>query len=281
MLDALRSLAKDSILVIDSSSTIDFGNLHNTAFILFTTSQVISLMKQKPEQLTKIRLLESDKNMVDQQERFSSSKNLIFQLADDLCRYYKLEANDDLKAGNTSSAKQKEELASRIHSEMKNVHKTFAANNTANKLPIVTKTTLVFLKPKLHHDINMKDVQNLLNDIMSSFLTFDNEESCYDHVQRNEVENAVFIIIDTDYKNSVAARFQKLANVKNVYRYDQSSSMNEMNITNHEDLCFELIHDLIIHYNKLAAEYDARKDSENAKNMYLTAHKLSKLLAEF
>jgi hypothetical protein len=88
MLNALCLLTHDSILVIDNNLNIDLNSMSNNAIVLFTTSETISSMKSQLKQLTKLRLLESDKAMIDQQERFGNSEDLILQLVEDLCRYY-------------------------------------------------------------------------------------------------------------------------------------------------------------------------------------------------
>jgi hypothetical protein len=248
--------------------------MSNKTIVLFTTSEVISSMKNKPEQLTKLRLLEKDEKMIDQKERFGSSEDLIFQLVDDSCRYYTSEAKDDLTFGNTSLAKEKEELVNQIHNEMEKVHKTFSTNNMTTQPLVCTSNTLICLKSKLNDDLNMENLQKPLKKFISSYLTFDDEKNCYDHVCRNEVQNCVFLIIHTDYDGSVVTHFEKLPNVKNVYRYGQSSFKNKISITNDDDLYFKLIHGLIAHYNKLGAAFNARKDSDNAANMYSNAREL-------
>jgi hypothetical protein len=62
-----------------------------------------------------------------------------------------------------------------------------------------------------------------------------------------------------------------------LYRYDQFPSNNEMITDNYNELCFQLTHDLITHYNSLGNECRDRKDEGKAKEMFLNAHKLCEL----
>ncbi len=163
---------------------------------------------------------------------------------------------------------------------MEKIYETFSTNNMTIKPLVYTLNTLICLKSKSNDDFNMENLHKQLNSFVSSSLIFDNEESSYDHVCTNEVHNCVFMIIHTHYQDSIVNHFKKLPNVKNVYRYGQTSFKNKKTFTNNNDLCFELIHGLTAHYNRLGTEYNARKDSENAANMYLKAQELCKRLLE-
>jgi hypothetical protein len=280
MLNTLHSLTNGSILIFDNTSDIDFDALSDKTVLLFTSSQAISSMKKKLKQGTQLFLLEDDKNEVDHRERFASSEDLIWQLADELYRYYKQEASDDFISGHTLLSKKKEELADQIHNELTHVHKKLLNSDTTKKQSIRSKTTLIWLQSNLPDDIIVENVQKL-SEIVSFYLPFTDEKSCYYHVCQNQFDNSVFLIIDTHYKDSVLIRFQKLPNVKHVYRYGQSLSNNMMSITNCGDLCFQLTHDLITHYNNVGTECDVRKDPETANDMFLKASELCKLLVEF
>ena len=78
--------------------------------------------------MTELFILEEDKTKVDHRERFANTEDLIFQLADELCHYYKSEATDDVGSNNPSLAKEKERIANRIHSELQAVHRNLSKN---------------------------------------------------------------------------------------------------------------------------------------------------------
>ncbi|CAF4342948.1 unnamed protein product, partial [Adineta steineri] len=142
MLTTLQSLTNDSILIYDNSSKVDFETMPDTTILVFTTNQIISTMTNISEQQIKFFILEEDKNRVDQRERFDNCEDLMFQLADELYRYYKLEAIGYTKLGNISLAKEKEEKANRIHKELKEVHQRFSRIDTTDKSDICTTTKL-------------------------------------------------------------------------------------------------------------------------------------------
>jgi hypothetical protein len=235
-------------------------------------------MTKKPKQLLKLFLLEEDRDKVDQRERFDNGEDLIFQLADELYQYYKWEANDDSRSEDHTSAKQKEEIANQIYNQLKKVHQKFSALDIDKKSSICTATTLVWLKSKQNNNNSMERLQNLLKDIISSFSTFDDEHQCYQHMCTTEFDNIVFLIIDTSYKEVSVIGFHQLTNVKKLYRYGQSSSTNETISSTPDELCLQLTHDLIAHYNKLGSECNSRKDLKQAKEMFLKAHELCKRL---
>jgi hypothetical protein len=280
MLKVLRSLTNDSILVFDDSSDINFDGLPDKTTLLFSSSQFVSTMTKKPKHLTKSFILEEDRNKVDQRERFSSSEDFIFQLADELYRYYKLEANNDSKAGDDSSAKGKEEIANRIHSELKKVYEGFSSSDTDNQSPICTTTTLVWLKSRYHNHNDVEKVQNLFKNIDLCFSIFDDKQECYGYVCTTEFKSTVFLIIDAGYEDSSVADFQHLSNVKQIYRHVPSSSTKDTVSSNRDNLCFQLTHDLISHYNKLGTQCSARQDAEKAEDIFLKAYELCKLLTE-
>ncbi|CAF4278847.1 unnamed protein product [Rotaria sp. Silwood2] len=243
-------------------------------------SNILSLTKSEELDRISAKWLahQEDENKVGQRERFANSEDLIFQLADELYRCYKNEANDASRLGDNSLAKEKEELANQIHSELKKVHQAFFASNADNEPPTCTTTTLVWLKPKPHNDNAMVKVQNHFKDILPLLSAFDDERECYDHVSTSVNNNFIFLIINTHLKDSSVAGFRQLRNVKQIYRYDQLSSTEDRINDNQDKLCSQLTYDLIAHYNKLGINYDDRRDPKNAKDMFLKAQKLCHLI---
>jgi hypothetical protein len=270
MLKALCWLTKDSILMRDNYSEIDFDTMINKTIVIFTSSQIISSMKKQHSQLTHYFIFEDNKNEVAQPGRFNNSEDLIFQLADELYRYYKWEANEDSRAGDNHAEKEKEEVANRIHKELKKVHQTFSENP---KPPISTITTIVWLKSVHDNDNDTTIIQNRFKNIISSFLIFFDEQECFSYFLTTDYDNFVFLIIDNDYKDISIAGLQQLDKIKQIYRYDQTSSDG-----NGENLSLRLIYDLIYHYNQLGNQFEDRKDSNNAKDMFLKARDLCQLI---
>ena len=281
MLNALNSLTNGSILVFDNSTNFSFDNLSNKKIILFSSSQFISSITNKPEQLVKSFILDEHTDKVQQEERFDNSEDLIFQLADELYRCYKHEASDDSKSGDANLAKEKEEIANRIHSELKKAHQRFSTNvSDHDKSPISTKTALVWLEYESNNEDVGANMQKRFGDILSSISTFKDQEECFCHVCTNEHDNTVFLIIDGDYKDSAVVGLSNLRNVKKIYSCNRTSSTNKTSVNNHNDLYFQLTHDLIAHYNKLGSDFNARKEAEKAKEMFLKAHQLCKIILE-
>src|SRR5690349_14865465 len=124
MLKCLCSLVEDSIIILDNDSFVDFNKLPNKITLLFVSSEFAAKMKDKPLQTEAIFILEDDKNKVDYRTRFDSDEDLIFQLADEICRCYRKEAKDCSEAGDFAIAKEKEELANDIHEELKKVYRS-------------------------------------------------------------------------------------------------------------------------------------------------------------
>lgn len=284
MLDTLRRLINDGILLYDNTSNIDFDKMLNKTIYIFASRQSISSMTKKPIQTSFYFILEDDEDKTDQLERFSDIEDLIFQLADELYRCYKQESKDDLRSGNTSLGNDKEELANQIHSELKKVdqHNFHDDNDDDTKSSICAITTVIYLKSRYNHKDGMKKIKNLLENIVSSFLIFNDEQECYSHICTNDYNSSVFIIIDNDYRDGSIVGFQRLDNVRKIYHYDPSpSSIQETSKNNHNEFSIRLAYDLISHYNQLGAEYEETKDPHNAKDMFIKARKLCEILNDF
>ncbi len=155
-------------------------------------------------------------------QHFNNSEELIFQLYDEIFKCYTLEINNHKKSGKHSQAAQKEELINQIDKQIKNVHRTFSQNNPST---ISTKTTIIWLKFNNVNDEMIIKTKNLFENIVSSFLIFDDPQECYSDVLCTD---SVFLIIDDNYKEMSIATFQTLDNIKQIYRYNQSETKNEI-----------------------------------------------------
>jgi hypothetical protein len=248
--------------------------------LLFVSSEFATAMESKPEQTKAIFILEDDNTKVDHRERFATGEDLIFQLTDELYRCYKKEANDYLIVGNTAMAEIQEKQASRIHSELKTAHQNYFASKNSSTASICTTTTLVWLKSKSKNDTEVREMQNLICKVVSSFQAFASHASCQTYLLDHKTAGTVFLIISTDYEDSIVADLQQLPNVKFVYRYGQPSMKNESVISNYDYLRFRLIYDLIGHYKELGTNCKTIQDIKTAKDMFMKAHELCNILAE-
>ncbi|CAF1420268.1 unnamed protein product [Adineta steineri] len=273
MLNTLRLLTNGSILVYDNISEIGFGSMSNKTVLFFISSQANSTMSKSFTQVTKVFILEEHEEIADQQERFHSSEDLMFQLSDELCRYCLLEAKQDRQWNDEALAQEKEELAKKVHNELKKVYEEFPTTENDNKrLIFIRTTTIVMLKSYQNENNSMERLQYLLKDILT-FTIFDDEEKFNLHMRTDEKDNEVFLIIGTGDIEFSCTGFRLFPNVKKVYR---SSSTNNIR----DNLSFELLHDLIGRYSKLGSEYDTNGDVKKAKEMFLKAHELCKCLGE-
>ena len=144
-----------------------------------------------------------------------------------------------------------------------------------------TTTSLIYLKSKDHEESAINKAENLFKDIVTSFSTFDDERECYRHLCTNESDNAIFLIIATHCQDSSVAYFQRLSNVKQVYRFDQtSSSTKDLLDSGSDQFWFQLTHDLLSYYNKLGTEFSSRKEAGKAKEMFVKAHRLCHMIFE-
>jgi hypothetical protein len=96
-----------------------------------------------------------------------------------------------------------------------------------------------------------------------------------------ETGGTIFLIIDTDYEESVVINFRQYTNVQAVYWYGKTSSENKTIIQNYNDFCFQLISDLIAHYNRLGSIYSTNEDAKAVGDMFMKVSKLYNILAEF
>jgi hypothetical protein len=277
----LRSLPENTVLIFDNPSFVGMDKLPKKPTLLFVSSQFAATIKSTPEQIEKIFILEDDQNKVDEQRRFPTGERLIYQLAYEMERCYKREANECKEFGHSWISQRKQKEADRIHSEMRKIHeRVFLCNMTAENSIYITKTTLVWLTPKSQDVGEVKKMKELFSEVVSSFHVFDNELDCRVYLLENEFDGFMFLIIDTDYEDSIVVHLRELLNVKVVYRYGQSLLQNEKIIDNYDDLCFEVAYDLIGHYNKLGTICSAKQDAKIARDIFMKALKICNIFAE-
>ncbi|CAF2621835.1 unnamed protein product [Rotaria sp. Silwood2] len=237
-------------------------------------------MKNKPEQVEAVFILENDKNKVDNRERFATGEDIICQLADEIYRCYEKEARECSKVVHPSIAAKKAEQTNRIHIELKKIHRRLFPRNITTDISICTRTKVVWLKSKSQDNIEVEKVKNLLSKVASSFLVFDSLLDCQKDLLEDELVSNIFLIIDADYDDSVIIELQQLPNVKVVSRYGQSSLENKTAIENYDDLYYQLTHDVIAHYNRLGTYFSKKQDAKTAKDMFMKAHTLCNIDSE-
>jgi hypothetical protein len=278
MLECLCSLAENSILIFDGRSPVNLDLLPRKSTLLFVSSEYAATLDSKPEQIKAIFILENDKSRADCRERFATGEQFIFHLADELYRCYQIEINEFLTVGDTSTAEIKENQANKIHVELKKAYKSIFRDNNATNTSIDTTTNIVWLRSRSDDHNEVKILENLLSDIVSSFQSFDNNIDCDNYIQKC---GTVFLIIDTDHCNTAAIDSHRFPNVQVVYRYGKASSENETMIDTYDDLCFHILSDLAIHYDKLGSLCSTREDPKTARDMFMKVSKLYTILAEF
>ncbi|CAF1374168.1 unnamed protein product [Adineta ricciae] len=273
MLEVLCSLTEDSIIELEMNSNLN--KLSKENLVLFVSSEFALTMK---EQFGKIFILENDKSKIDNEKRFGNGEDLIYSLADEIYRCYMKESKEYLQNGDLINAKLKEEKANEIHHELKKIYKSISSLQTQISISNPPLTKLIWIKSKIQiNHIEIEKIENHFSEVISSFLVFNDPLICHQRILDNEIQTKIFLIIDSNYDESIINDFQKLSNVKIVIRYGQISSENETIIDNYDDLCFHLTHELLTHYNQLGSFYSNKQDAKTAKDMYIKAQLLCQM----
>jgi hypothetical protein len=276
MLNVLQSLTKDSILIVNNYSEINFSQMEDKSIFIFTNSKIYSSMKKEIHQKAiSVSILDEDGNSTDQLGHYNDSKDFIFQLSDELLECYTREVKDHLRSDEICQATQKKELVNRIPKELKKVHRTFSQNDQTS---ICTETTIIWLKFNNNNDQIIIETENSFKNIVSSFMIFDDCEECFGHLCTDGLNHSVFLIIDNNYQEKSLATLQTLNNIKKMFRYNQLPSTKEIKNDDQNNVCVRLTFDLIGHYNQLAKQCEENKDSDNAKKMFSKARLLCELL---
>ena len=282
MLNALRSLTQDTILIYDKEFEVDLERFTRKLTLLFTSSEYATLMKLESKQNLLIFTLESDTNKVDQRKRFATGEDLICQLADEMYRCYMKEASANAQSGDVSKAKDKENLANRIYPELHDAHHKAIVMNQKSQSVVCAKLEIIWVKKDFENDVNITLEQFDLNEIISPFKSFDNARDCHHYLYRNELTSAAFLIIDARYEEAIVNSFGRISNVKQLYRYHQSTASNTTNtFTDLKRLRYKLVYDLIAYFSDAGVEYREGNQTEQAREMFVKAKKLCDILADF
>ncbi|CAF1437940.1 unnamed protein product [Adineta steineri] len=129
MLQSLKALTGNSILIIDDISTVDFDELDKKTTFLFVSSEFDVTMERALEHTKAIFVLEDDISKVDYQHRFGSGDDLIYQLADEIYRCYQQEAEQCSISGDVKAAEIKRNISNKMHEELDKAYNSVLKNN--------------------------------------------------------------------------------------------------------------------------------------------------------
>jgi hypothetical protein len=276
MLDMLRSLTPDAILIYENKLTSDFSQWSDQPMSLFTTAHFAESLENLPKCCT-VFTLENDKSKVNQQCRFATIEDLISQIADEIVRQYRLKAKEYHKAGKLDKAEQQEEAVNRIYRELTRIHKKFTTNNTSEEILNTIEPSLVLLIPRSE---DMNYIEKYFGDYFSSYHFFHNKNRCHQFIVEHENANDMFIIIHIRYEQTIVTSLRQFSNVKYVYYYGKAKETDEKIFQNQEDLHYRLTYDLIGYYGELGVKYQTNNQPKTARDIFLKGQKLCQFLSE-
>jgi len=251
---------------------VDLIEASKKTTFLFTSSEFFATLQNKSKPFQAIFILDNEKNKSDYQQRFSTSEQLIFQLANELFRYYKTEAKEDLQSGNSFESEIKETIANKIYHELKKAYQSVPATTTTITSSVDTTVTLICLTSESHRT-EMEQLKKILDGIVSI---------CEPPISAKDKSfGTVFVIQDTNYEDEIVTNLRESLNIKTIYYYGDISSKHKTALNSYNDLCFELISDLATHYKKLGSACNLINDAKTAKNMFDKSAQLYKTLSKF
>lgn len=280
MLKALQSMVKKSLLICPDTSTIDLHTRSRKKTFLFISSEFAQMIVKRRQPIEAMFILENDPSRVDNEKRFGTGLDLVFQLADEIYRCCMKEARAYARSGDLSTANIKEEHASRIHAELKRIYNSVSKDGSSMEKPIdITTPTIAWLDMSTQQTTTAMRLNRLLSNIVSSFLIFADRITCEQYLAQNKSMGMVFLVINSEHQISFGMDFHELSNIKLIYYYEKVSLKNESLLTDYNDLCFRLLSDLATHYNNLGSLCSAKNDAKTAKEMFLKTHELYRILA--
>ena len=252
MLNVLSSSNKD---LIEIHSTFDLPHqLQSQTNFLFTSSQFAQSIQNQSKQFEKIFILEEDKHKVNNRLTFGTGEDLIYQLSDEIYRFYQQQAQLALQSNDLIKAQFNEQQAKQIYQQLKQVHQQFANSQTTKSN---STTRIIWLKTK---NEQIEKVKDLLCPFVCSFSIFDKLCECEQYLSEVSNDDHLFVIGDIQWQKSIFNQFQ---NVKFI------SNENDL-LT----ICLKLKIDLIHHFNKLGMDLSSKKEHQIAKQMFIKAQQL-------
>lgn len=214
MLKALQSMIKESLLICPDTSVIDLDTPSEMTTFLFISSEVAEMIMRQNKQIGPTFILENDPKKVDDEMRFGSGLDLLFQLADEIYRCY---------------IKEEREYANQIHVELKRIYNSISKNNLSTEKSIDTTTTtaIVWLNMNTQQTTTTERLNKLLSMLVSSFVVFDDQITCEQYLIQNKSMGMVFLVINTEQQISYGMDFRELSNIKIIYYYEKASLQSE------------------------------------------------------
>jgi hypothetical protein len=277
VLQTLYSLASKFILIINDESTIDFSQWSKKSTTVFTTAQFASSIENLPKHF-KMFILDKGNNNIEQQ-RFATIDDLICRLADEIVQQYRLEANEYTKVGELIKAKEQEEQANLIYRKLRQIHAQLLTNKSPMKASDSISPILIWLISNTeNNEEDTNYIEKNFEKYFSSFRIFFHESDFHDYIAQENITD-MFLIIYSDYQESIAQGSHQFSNVKYIYRYGESKVQDDKIITNRDDLCYQLTYDLIDYYGKLGEQYRTNNQTKKARDMFLKAQSLCQFLS--
>ena len=268
MLNTLKSLVTDSMLIVKNFREVNFEAISAKKIYIFTNSEMYPSV-QKKTKADLIYILEKENNRIVQEQHYNDSEDLINELADELYRCYISEIEDDRKSDETILLKEKEEIANEIPKKIKELYQT-----TIQTL-ICPDTTIIWLGFCDEDNEIIKTIKRLLEENDLSFLNFNNPECCYYYTCGEGSNHSLYLIIDDRYDDRSITTLLTLKNIKKIYRYNTS-----LPVYYGDNVFSRLICDLITHYNDLANQYQNNCDSDQVQRMLQKANNLCELYSQ-
>ena len=262
MLNVLQSITDKSIEIFDNINEIDLNLFKEKKIIVLTTNKIYSEMNK--DGIESFILLGQNEN-----KEIEYLKDLIFELSDELYRFYQREMNDHLRLNEFNLANQKKEISNEIYFQLNKLYRLKEDLFLSKNLIVRKETTLIWFKSDSDENGQLFQLlNNQLTNVISSFQFFDNYDQFYSHLLTEENVSNVFVIID----NECVVDLNGLKFVKEIYRFSS-------NLSNEEKL-LKIIHRLIDHFNNLSNEFKDKKDLILSKEMLNKTIQLCQILIE-
>ncbi|CAF1591421.1 unnamed protein product [Adineta ricciae] len=277
MFKALHSLMNETIVSYDNPSEIPHSAMSDKILMIFTTNQMNLSTVKKASPSAKFFVLETDEAKVNNYERLGSDEDLMFQMSDELCRCFHLEANEDWREGEEQLSKQKQAIAKKIHEKLKEVYQQFPEPDLDEKRKLSTRFVVFWLQGQREDKNYTKKIKKLFENILS-FTSYNDPQDCWEEILTLEQDTHLFIVIDESYSENDIVGIIADPHEKKIYRSTPVQPDAKGKI--HDKTSFLLIYDLIERYSELGSEFQSRKDPRNAKDMFTRAQQLCKCLIE-
>ncbi|CAF0884186.1 unnamed protein product [Rotaria sordida] len=284
VLDILCSLTSDIISIMNDVSINDIYQWPKSSISIFTTTQFLSPLEQKKiSKYFKTFVLNDDKNNIEQQQQqqFTTIDELICRLVDEIIQYYRSEANEFSKIGDSTKVQEQYKQINRIYRELRKIdEKLVKINSPLNKSENIEPILIWLISNTGHDEEDTEYIEKNFKDNFSSYFTFYDSCEFHSHLLDENNITDMFIIIDSNYEESIVECVRQFPYVKYVYYYGELKTKSNNIMINRDDLYYRITSDLIDYYAKLGEKYQTNKQSKEARKIFLKAQTLCRLLAE-